>query len=205
MSSSSAPGTPQPSPVKDPWKDAGRITIKPPSQNGFQRVDISTPQFSVQPVPPPPPPPPSFHALPTATAAAVVLTSMKLDEPRSSTGSAFMPVFDGPVNHDDQLSPFTRGHSRNASSDFDKQPDLTSRSLNSVSPTMSLRSSGLLSDSQASTPLLTKAELESKITPMMAMVPMGPERGTRDMVLQHNWLEAAFHNPPKPCDSERRK
>lgn len=203
LSGSSAPATPQSSPMKDPWKDAGRATAKMPLQNGFQRVEIiPQQQFSVQPVPPPFQP-----QQPPANPAKVLTPSIRPEEARNAMSSAFLPVLESATTNEEKLS-FTRGHSRNASSDFDKPTDFTTRSsLNSSSPALSLRSSSLMSESQStpSVPLITKAELEARITPIMAMVPLGPERPTRDMILQHTWLEAAFHNPPKPCDSERRK
>ncbi|XP_055347419.1 CCR4-NOT transcription complex subunit 3-like isoform X2 [Paramacrobiotus metropolitanus] len=177
ISGSSAPSTPQPSPMKDPWKDMIRPPAKPPSTNGVPPPAAPTMNFTVQPVPPPVAPP---------SITPVSLT-------RSDPSAAFMSPMDTSV--EEKLAPFSRGHSRNPSEDFDKT-DISA----------AMRSSGLMETPTAlHVPLITKAELESRISPMMAMAPLGPERATRDMLLQHNWLEQAFHNPPKPCDSERRK
>ncbi|OQV11413.1 CCR4-NOT transcription complex subunit 3 [Hypsibius exemplaris] len=215
MGSGSVPTTPQAMPMKDPWKDAGRNVVKPVpvTQNGQPRPDSSQ-QFTAQPVPPSPQP--QLSTAPPSRQAPSLWPVQRSDSERSSATPIFMNASDSGRNNAEEKTPsFSVGHSRNASDDLGSKQqqqaatDLSAaRSLASPSPALSLRNASLMADSQPTTssvPLITKAELEARITPMMAMVPLGPERPTRDMLLQHNCLDAAFNNPPKPCDSERRK
>ncbi|GAU96711.1 hypothetical protein RvY_08116-2 [Ramazzottius varieornatus] len=187
--------TPQSTPVKDPWKDAGRSAPKsvPAMQNGLNRPsDIPTQAGQV----------PAAASLQQLASAAVQQQTVRSDEPARHSLFASFPDM---ANKDEKLATFSVGHSRNASEDLGKE--LSAMSLASSSPALSLRSSGLVPDGPTLpvAPLITKAELEARITPGMAMVPLGPEKPTRDMLIQHTLLETAFLNPPKPCDSERRK